>query len=356
MKKKILSALTTALVLGAASQTFAAPIDDEVAELRARLAQLERRIAERDARIEYESERVDDLERDMSYRDSQSSWADKFKVNGELRYRFWNSNRISDVSNLQLRLLPSVQINDNFAIKTRFTASYNMNSDTESDWRANFAYLEGKFDNFQVNAGKMPLFTDADGGMIADDFFSGVQGIYNAENFNVKANAGHWDVTGDYFGAEATFTPIEALDAGIGYHHFRGHNIGGEKTKSNIIAGGVGYQLNDDWKLNAAVAHNNKAGSHKTAYNLEANFRGAQRKEVGSWGAYAAYRYIGSGVGIVPTYDTYGQTDNKKGFEIGAGVTPFADTLLKVSYFHGKSFAAGHPNDRTFFARASLFF
>ena len=350
MKKKLLAALTTALVMGSFSQTFAAPIDDEVAELRTRLAQLERRIAERDARIERESARVSELERDMSYRDSQSSWADKFKVNGEMRYRFWSSKRISDVSRIELRLLPSIQINENFTVKTRFTAAYNMNSDTESEWRANFAYLEGKFDNFQINAGKMPLFTEADGGMIADDFFSGVQAIVNVgDNAKLKGNAGHWDVKGDYFGAEATFSPTEKLDLGVGYHHFR-------QNKDNIIAGGVGYQLNDDWKLNAAVAHNNKASDKKTAYNIEANYHGAKRDEVGSWGAYAAYRYIGGGVGIAPTYDTFGQTANKKGFEIGAGITPFTDTLLKVSYFHGKSFAAGTPNDRTFFARASLFF
>lgn len=350
MKKKILSALTTALVLGVVSPTYAAPIDDEVAELRARLAQLERRIAERDARIERESARVSELERDMSYRDSQSSWADKFKVNGEMRYRFWNSNRISDVSRIELRLLPSIQINDNFAVKTRFTAAYNMNSDTESEWRANFAYLEGKFDRFQINAGKMPLITEADGGMIADDFFSGVQGIFNInDDASLRVNAGHWDLKSDYIGAEALFAPSENLDLGVGYHHFRGN-------KDNIIAGGVGYQLTDDWKLNGAVAHNNKANGHKTAYNIQANYLGEKRNEVGSWGAYAAYRYIGSGVGIVPTYDSYGQTTNKKGFEIGAGYTPFTDTLLKVSYFHGKSFDAGHPTDRTFFARASLFF
>ena len=350
MKKKFLAALTTALVLGSVSQSFAAPIDDEVAELRARLAQLERRIAERDARIEYESERVDDLERDVNRQNSQTNWADKFKINGEMRYRFWHSKRISDVSRIELRLLPSIQINDNFSIKTRFTAAYNMNSDTESEWRANFAYLEGKFDRFQINAGKMPLYTDADSGMIADDFFSGVQAIVNVgDNAKLKGNAGHWDVKGDYLGAEVTFNPTENLDLGVGYHHFR-------QNKDNIIAGGVGYQLNDDWKLNAAVAHNNKASDKKTAYNLEANYRGAQRDTVGSWGAYAAYRYIGGGVGIAPTYDTFGQTANKKGFEVGAGITPFTDTLLKVSYFHGKSFDVGSPNDRTFFARASLFF
>ncbi|MBO4401782.1 MAG: hypothetical protein J5809_08050 [Selenomonadaceae bacterium] len=350
MKKKILSALTATLILGVVSPTFAAPIDDEVAELRARLAQLERRIAERDARIEYESERVDDLERGVNRHTNQTNWAEKFKVNGELRYRFWNMNRRDDVSQLQLRILPSVQINENFAVKTRFTASYNMNSDTESDWRANFAYLEGKFNRFQINAGKLPLFTEADGGMVADDFFSGVQAIVDVgDTAKLRGNVGHWDEKGDYLGAEVTVNPNENLDFGVGYHHFR-------RNKDNIVAGGVGYQLNDDWKLNAAVAYNNKANSHKTAYNLEANYHGANRKEVGSWGAYAAYRYVGSGVGIVPTYDTYGQTANKRGFEIGAGYTPFTDTLLKVSYFHGKSFDAGHPTDRTFFARASLFF
>ncbi len=351
MKKKILLALTTALVLGTTSQTFAAPIDDEVTELRARLAQLERRIAERDARMEYESERVDDLERDINYRNSQSSWADKFNLTGELRYRFWGIKHSPDVSNLQLRLFPTFQIDDHFAVKSRITGSYDMKNDSNATASMTYAYLESKFDNFQVNAGKMPLFTNADGGLVADDFFSGLQFITGTDALKFYVNGGHWNKTSaDYIGAEAVYDVNDRVNVGAGYHYFKESD-----RKAQIAAAGTNIGLTDTLSLNAAVAHNSKASSHKTAYNVEADYRGAKRDEKGSWGAFAAYRYIGGDVGIAPTYDSFAQVTDKKGFDIGASFTPYNDTLLKLSYFHGKGLTT-KENDRTIFARASIFF
>ena len=51
----------------------------------------------------------------------------------------------------------------------------------------------------------------------------------------------------------------------------------------------------------------------------------------------------------------FGKLADKKGFEVGATWTPYKNTLTKLAYFHGKRFVTD-ADDRTFFARASIFF
>ena len=356
MKKKIISALMAALVVGVASPTFAAEIDDQVKELRDRVTELERdsqynrnRVAELERDNQYNRNRVAELEDEIAERNS-NDWSDRFSVNGEMRFRFWNLKNQADRTRMELRILPTMQINDNIALKARFTGWYeNMNDDANSQWRMNFAYFDANYDQFNVQAGKMPLFTNVDNGMIADDFFSGVHGGVSNGNLNFGVNLGHWNVGGHYAGGEAIYTSDdEQMNVGVGYHYFKNGGV-----KNNIIAVGGGYQVTEDIKVSGAYAHNSKANNKKNAYNIEGTYLGADRHEKGTWGAYAAYRYVPRTVGLAPTYDTF-KTDNKKGFEFGGDWTPVENTLLKASYFHGKTF--DHVNDRTFFARASFFF
>lgn len=361
MKKSIASALTAAVVLGVASTSFAAPVDDEVAALKARVAELERMIKEQQQQNNNNAQKsevrnLDSRVSELEEKSSQPSLSDKFDITGELRYRFWNLYKRPDVSQLQLRLFPTFKIDEHFAVKSRLTGSYTMNNDTETNAAVTYAYLESKFDNFQVNAGKLPLFTNVDQGMVADDFFSGIQ-IIAGDKVKFALNGGHWDSDSDaltdartYVGAEVTGKFNDKFDAGIGYHYAK---IGGTDDKASIIAGGFGFNFAEDWRLFGAVAHNTEADDDETGYNVELNYKGADKKEKSSWGAYAAYRYVPSTVGLAPTYDTFRITD-KKGFEVGATWTPYQNTLTKLAYFHGKRFGGG--DDRTFFARASIFF
>ncbi len=350
MKKSIASALTAAIVLGVASTSFATPTDEEVQALRERVAELERIIQQQNnskasqREVDYLDSRVSELERT-----SGDSLSDKLSIGGELRYRFWSRYKASDVSNLQFRLLPTFKVDEHFAVKARINASYDMNNDTRTFYRTDYAYLESKFDNFQLNAGKLPLFTNADEGLVADDYFSGLQAIAG-EKIKFAVNAGKF--SGDnYVGVEATTNFNDKIDAGLGYHYFKPDS---SDNDFSIIAGGVGFNINEDWRLFGAVAHNTEAHSDETAFNIEGSYMGAKKEEKGTWGAYAAYRYIPGNAVVAPTYDTFEQTVNKKGFEVGATWTPYKNTLTKLAYFHGKYFGGG--DDRTLFARASIFF
>lgn len=413
MKKKIVSALATALVVGATSSALAAnPFVDvprghwaysaveqlanegviegygdntyrgdrvitryEMAQMVARAlarnpqattvgstsisntgrANLERLSAEFRDELDGFGVRLDELEKH----------ADKVKWTGEVRYRYWNDKTAGqrqgkDNNSLQLRLFPTAEINENWTAKARITATDNMKDDNSGDAALTFVYAEGKYDAFTVRLGRMPLVTQADamvdsGSMIADDFFSGLQLTSQfGDNITGYFNAGRVKKAdkADYIGIEGVYDTHDALKLGAAFHYFK--NFGANDRKAHILVGGASYQINDDMKVGGSIAHNNKATDHKTAYNVELDYLGANRNDPGSWGAFAAYRYVGSQVGFAPTYDSYGAANNKKGFDIGATYAPYRNTFAKVSYFHGKSFTGG--TDKTWFTRVSLFF
>ena len=90
MKKSIASALTAAIVLGAASTTFATPTDEEVAQLRARVAELERIIREQQSNSNASRRDVNELDSRVTEleRTGKNPLLEKFSISGELRYRF----------------------------------------------------------------------------------------------------------------------------------------------------------------------------------------------------------------------------------------------------------------------------
>ena len=251
---------------------------------------------------------------------------------------------------MQLRLVPTFKIDDHFTIKARFRGTHNTQNDARVVTRMDWAYLEGKFNGVQVNVGKVPLYTNVDRGLFADSDFSGVQVLFGDKN-KFGLNLGNFDNYA-YAGAEAQFNTDKALNFGVGYHYSKGND---NKEKVSIITGGVGYKFTPDIELFGAVAHNTEANSDKTAYNIELDYKGAKRNVKSSWGVYAAYRYAPSTASRIPTYSTFTQDANKKGFEIGASWTPYKSIVTDIAYFHGKYFNNG-GNDRTFFARARAYF
>ncbi len=302
-------------------------------------------------------EEIDDLGVRISNLERHS---DMVKWTGEVRYNYWNDKTAGahdNLSRMQLRLFPTVQITDNWAAMARLTAEVDMKSDNSSDAELTFVYAQGKYGKLTMDFGKMPLFSHADQGIVVDDFFSGGRLIYDIdENFNAKLEAGRWsgyssalDPASDYFGAELMYDSGAGLDGGVAFRRFKL-----DDGKANIFSLGGGYQLTDDTKINAAYAHNSKADAHKNAYNLELDYLGADESIPKSWGAFVAYRYIGEEVGLCPTFDSFERTADKKGFELGGGYVPYKNTLAELSYFHGKSFKGG--TNKVLFTRASWFF
>ena len=409
MKKSALSAVTAALVIGAASTSFAAanPFSDvpaghwaydsvtklanegviegygdgtyrgnrnitryEMAQMIARaLAKTPRANMSSSSRAELDklaAEFRDELDNLGVRVDELEKHSDFVKWTGEVRYRYNYDKRNveggNDVRNirsrLEVRLFPTATINDHWKAKARFTATENFREDSTGDVTLTYIYAEGKYDNLTVNLGRMPLFSTADAGLVVDDNFSGLQVIYG-DKLKFQLEGGRWNGyplggnPADYLGAELLYNDGNRFNAGAAYRHFKSSKADTD-SKANIISAGLGYKFGDV-KLGGYYAHNSKANNHKNAYVIDLNYAGANRNKPGSWGLLAAYRYIGSQVGLMPTYDVWYGTSNKKGFEIGATYTPMKNTWAKISYFHGKTLDT-KQTDKEFFARISYYF
>ena len=428
MKKTLVSALTTALVVGAASTTFAAanpfsdvPADhwayDAVTQLAAdgviegygdttfrgqqnitryEMAQM---IAKAMARTdvsasdkalidklaaEFSDElnnlgvRVSNLERN----------ADMVKWNGQARYRYWSqryeqkdgSTKKQNKDQLNFRLEPSAEVNKNWHVKARIDAFMNPSKDETSDLTVKRVWAQGDYKNFQVKLGKMPFFSTETAGMLFDDQFSGAQVTFG-KNLKATLEAGRWDLNSantqsnlhdaagktdddaaNYQGIALNGTAGK-LYGGAAYRHFNSNvfkqTTGFEKNtdEANIWSVGAGYTFDKNWNLYGAYAKNEKAESDATAHNIQLNYKGAQKANKGSWGAYTAYRYMGQNVAFAPTYETFlsAGVNNVKGWEVGTEYVPFTNVTAAAYYFNGKQL----DNDRDaelLFGRVNFWF
>ncbi|WP_337471883.1 S-layer homology domain-containing protein [Mitsuokella jalaludinii] len=428
MKKTLVSALTTALVVGAASTTFAAanpfsdvPADhwayDAVSQLAAdgviegygdttfrgnqnitryEMAQMiAKAMAKSDVSAadkalidklaaEFSDElnnlgvRVSNLERN----------ADNVKWNGQARYRYWSqryeqkdgSTKKQNNDQLNFRLEPSAEVNQNWHVNARIDAFTDPSKDTDATVKLARVWAQGDYKNFQVKLGKLPFFSTETAGMLFDDQFSGAQVTFG-KNLKATLEAGRWNLnsankqsnlnhaTGQMGDNAANYQGIALngtagkLYGGAAYRHFNSNvfkqTTGFEKNtdEANIWSVGAGYTFDKNWNLYGAYAKNEKAESDATAHNIQLNYKGAQKANKGSWGAYTAYRYMGQNVAFAPTYETFlsNGVNNVKGWEVGTEYVPFTNVTAAAYYFNGKKL----DNDRDaelLFGRVNFWF
>ena len=296
MKKTLVSALTTALVVGAASTTFAAsnPFQDvpadhwaydavdqlakdgvvtgygdgtykgqkqitryEMAVMVARAmannkgvtvsgndkALLDKLAAEFGDELNNLGVRVTNLEKN----------ADKVKWTGEARYRYWSyrdeGKDKKNIDHVSFRLFPTAEINNNWSVKARLTSNFKMKEDNSDNVSLSYVFAEGNYGSFNVKAGKMPFYSTNDDGLVMDDFFSGVQATVG-NKVKLTAEAGRWNINEDANGTvkdgakndAASYQGVQLnaeqgkLTGGLGYRHFN----------SEIFKTAPGYKANKD--------------------------------------------------------------------------------------------------------------
>ena len=240
MKKTLVSALTSALVIGAASTTFAAanpfedvPADhwayDAVAQLAAdgviegygdgtyrgdqeitryEMAQMVARAMAKNNVSGADKAMIDKLAAEFA--DELKSLGvrvaalekkvDNVKWTGTVRYRYWNEHHEgiphNNANYVTFRLEPEARINKHWTGHARIDYSVDMNSarnatngdiaeDADKDFRVERAWVQGEYGNTQILLGKLPYITNVDGGMIMDDNVAGGQITFG--NKNIKA-------------------------------------------------------------------------------------------------------------------------------------------------------------------------
>ena len=431
MKKTLVSALTTALVVGAASTTFAAanpfsdvPADhwayDAVSQLAAdgviegygdttfrgnqnitryEMAQMiAKAMAKTDVSAadkalidklaaEFSDElnnlgvRVSNLERN----------ADMVKWNGKAEYTY-KSNRDKDATDatrkqnsdkLLLRLEPTAEVNSNWHVKARLDAKTDLSSDKgdNGDVKLKRIWAQGDYSNFQVKLGK---FAQIDDDSIFDTTFSGAQVAFG-NKVKFTAGAGRLDldntsdgftsdlnkyvhVTGDDKTANYQYAGLGYADGkfvgGVDYHHLNvdnfkyavdkiGDKAGQIEDNANIWLAKAAYQFDKTNGLNGFYANNTSADDFDKAWSAEYDYKGAQKENKGTWGAWAAYRYLGQNTALFSTFDAI--LAGQKGWEVGANYAPFKNVVATLRYGNGKSLLEDHDVENLF-GRVEVFF
>ncbi len=433
MKKTLVAALTTAMVVGAASTTFAAanPFSDvpaghwaydyvsqlaadgviegygdttfqgdknitryEMATMIAKAmaktnvsgtdkAMLDKLAAEFSDELNNLGVRVANLERN----------ADKVKWNGKIEgtatsfrdkdysesgyTRHGEHGRTNDY-NWLFRLEPSAEVNSNWHVNARLDAATKLNTDAGDANGSDKVTLkriwaQGDYTNFQVKAGK---FAPIDDDLIADTQFSGGQVGYTNNGWTLAAGAGRisdddaYTLMGDngryYKGEDAANYQFYGVDYRLNkfygaahFHHANANNWkykDGNKTtdQADIWLLRGAYRFNKNVAFNGFYAENHDADVFEKAGSAEVDYKGAEKLNRGTWGAWLAYRHLGQNAIVKSTFDVV--RPNQKAWEIGANYTVFPNVVTTVRYGAGEELNYGHHDVENLFGRVEFFF
>ena len=312
MKKTLVSALTTALVVGAASTTFAAsnpfsdvPADhwayDAVSQLAAdgviegygdstfqgnknitryEMAQMiARAMAKKDvsaAELNNLGVRVANLEKH----------ADNVKWGGVLEYTYTSTRHDADnsknnVDEYVFRLEPVAEVNDHWTVHARVDANGLMDTDGGNDTydiKLKRAWAEGQYKNFNVKLGKLPNSINVIS--TTDDPYSGAEMTFGSK-WKLTLAAGRIDDSqfGD-MGRNAyggTTNPFEKSDDTANYQAVK---VG---TAQGKFSGGVAYQhLSSTYRnVDGISLYDNSNKESDKDYDYKANI----------WSLLANYRF-----------------------------------------------------------------
>ena len=419
MKKTLVSALATALVVGAASTTFAAanPFSDvprdhwaydavtqlaadgvvegygdgtyrgdrnitryEMAQMVAKAmakggnvpvsdkALIDRLAAEFADELNNLGVRVTKLERN----------ADMVKWNGKLEYTYtstrYEGQKRLNKDNVVFRLEPSAEVNNHWHVNARLDASTSMkydrpgtepDNDTDTTVTLKRAWAQGDYDNFTVKLGKMELTSDegyqAPGALVLDREFSGAEVSFgNAVKATIQAGRAKFDGVRDTPNYQGVGLHYEKgnLTAGAGYYRF-----GSEDFRSYTKNGKDKINI---WGLNGAYRFDkNIALSGAYAQNTDAkDYKKSGQVSLEYKGADAADKgswgaYVSyrhlGDASVAPTDD--GALFHTKGIELGTSYTLWNNVVLSAKYFKGKTLEK-QPDDKVskLFGRVEFLF
>ena len=420
MKKTLVSALTTALVVGAASTTFAAanPFSDvpadhwaydavtqlaadgviegygdttfqgdksitryEMAQMVAKaMAKTDVSAADKAMIDKLAAEFADELN-NLGVRVSNlEKHADMVKWNGKVEYTYtsvrekYNGNEYSreNDDHLLFRLEPTAEVNDHWDVHARLDAATDMDTDEgHSDtvklkrvWaQANYKNFTGKFGKFASEVNNTIVF---------DDPYSGV-GVTFGNALKVTAEAGRvssgtLDLVGtgktsSYQGLGLAYD-FGKLSTKAGFQHFDWNVDGGIYVNSdsddvNIWSVGANYAFDKNVSFNAEYAK----GNADRVYTDDAQDK-AYVFELNYKGAEAANKGTwGAWLGYrylgdcVALDATYDAiTGGYKGWEIGANYTPFKNIITTVRYGDNKSLYENDVKMKKLFGRVEFLF
>ncbi|WP_462332172.1 S-layer homology domain-containing protein [Schwartzia sp. (in: firmicutes)] len=315
---------------------------------------------------------------------------DNVKWTGELRYDYKRARKDGNADHtnknfIRLRLDPTMTVNKHWIAGGRIEIATDMDSAKNaggenkgtSHVEAQRAFAQGTYGNVQITLGKFAHWTSIDGGMMYDDNLAGGRVVFGkdvkvsllASRVDYANRAGYLAMVDKKAGGTASWQAIEIYSDngqkfswGASYNNLRNKNLYASedsirKESLHIWEVGLGYRFDKNWKLSGAYAGTNadaKIKDRNKAWNVQIDYKGANKKQPGSYGIYAAYRHMGAGAVIVPTYDCMGV--DQKGVELGFTYTLAQNIQWKGAYFWGKVMDGNNTKTNTIWTRIACFF
>ena len=338
MNKKVISALTTALIVGAASTTFAAanPFSDvpaghwaydavtqlaadgivegygdgtylgnrnitryEMAQMVAKAmakggnvsgadkAVLDKLASEFGEELNNLGVRVSNLEK----------YADKVKWSGKIEYTY-TSERTDPAdtghkdreneNGFVFRFEPEAEVNDHWSLHARIDSYADMKEDTGDTFELVRGWAEGDYDNFNIKVGKQELYTNEQG-LIWDTEFSGAQLTFG-NKATISLLAGRISDDGVGGGRFGDFSYRQRWDNDENDFvdnpdpsSIQGVNIQYD-TEKGLYGGAAWYRIEDDDFLNTDYAKNGDEDK-ANIWSVNAGYNFGEK--LGLWGSYA---------------------------------------------------------------------
>ena len=338
---------------------------------------------------------------------------DNVKWKGWIGYEYWrdshaqptndNIGNTSDGSaykwqKVQFQLNPVVTINEHWIGRARLKYYSDMNTaknNTAADaneFRVDRVWVEGKYGKTKIQLGKIPYETRVDRGMLFGSRLTGgiltfgdkLQATIGAGRQARDPNRNRAGTVDNMQFIELTYHANDKLDLGAAYYHLKNErafkdgngrfwkswdktaagsaNAFGDESR-NIWEVGMTYTFSPQWLMNLAYARSNGDwdSKYKQAYNIELDYNGGRYPAMkrGNFGAFVAYRHMGRGAVINPTYDeTYTFTNNGtvRGFNVGAAYVFDKSIMGTVLYFRGKELGDTADRDTSTLYTALQFF
>ena len=286
--------------------------------------------------------------------------SDNIKWKGELKYKYVQANHDAKKdkrsNKLEFKLEPKAYIgNSDWTANAKIEYTMYPETDSNADGvKVSKAYVEGPLFGATVTAGRTSL--DICQGMIFDDEISGMTADFGSDVFNTNIAIGRYsendhdgeisdgktakDITADYYGVQFDYTPNDNLALNAGYILLSGLDkdveldLDVDDNKANLWYAGGKYNFDKNVALVGQYLQNADANSYDKAGSVEVQYKGANAKDAGSWGAYIGYRHLGENVTIETGYDE--AAEGQKGLVAGVEYVFTQNVIGSLLYFDGK--------------------
>ncbi len=410
MKKTLAAAITSALVIGAASTTFAAanPFSDvatdhwsfdavaklaqegviegygdntfrgdshitryEMAQMVAKaMAKEDKANAQQKAMIdklaaEYAAEldnlgvRVANLEEKVG----NVTWG------GKVRLRLVsedpsNGDRETTTSQAYAELWAKARVNQDWTANVVVKSDRNMDNEDFNETNnitGNNVFVEGPLFGADAKLGKFDNFTYSYG-YVMDDPMTGAQFTWSGDKLKTRVTAGRiTDTLGignpdnmDMQSIEFAYGLSDKSNINAGYY-----NLTASFSEDDLHIWTLGFdtKLSQDWKLDAVYAKSNVDSDYfdikDNGYAVNLTYKAADIKTTGSYDIWLGYRNTPHFTAISTT--NFGGTD-WKGWEVGFDYVPAENIQFQARYFDAKNIYESDIKDKQFRAQVELFF